>query len=134
MISANDRFFGFAAGSESGTAGLLTTGLDNGGLLTGADEVDRPSLDVDNRGFFSAVVGPAGDDCDTGVGLSLWGAAGLSAGWGESLGELSFDRGRFASDSVRGAFAGAPRSCSEAFRFGTTSLGREAVVGDGEAG
>lgn len=38
MISANDRFFGFAAGSESEIVGRFTKGLDKGGLLAAADE------------------------------------------------------------------------------------------------
>jgi hypothetical protein len=134
MISANDLFFGFAAGSESAFAGLFTTGLDSGGLLAAADETVRASFDAVERGFFNAEVGAAGDDCETEVGLLVWLGAGLSAKCGEGLGELSLDRGRFTRDSVRGAFVGAPRSCSEALRFGTTSLGRVAMVGDGDAG
>jgi hypothetical protein len=69
MISANERFFGFAAGSESVFAGLFTTGLGNGGLLAEDDKVDRPSFDAVERGLFKAEVGPAGEDCKTDVGL-----------------------------------------------------------------
>jgi hypothetical protein len=66
------------------------------------------------------------------VGLSLDKVAGRSAGRGDGLGELPFDRGRLEGDSVRGAFVGTPRRSSTAFRFGMASLGREALVGDGD--
>jgi len=134
MISANDRFLGCTPESVVAAAGLFTKGLDSCGLLVVADdEVGRLSFSVVERGFFTAGAGPAGDDCSADAGLSLCVATHLSAGCGEGLGELSVDRGRLDSGSVRAALTGTLWICSEALRFNATSLGRDRVVGDGEA-